>query len=132
MTLTLMPHGIFSRDPRRFVGSGLSVRSSCTNWELGVMNEETPQSKQTRTFGNSKNPELAKSQRLGKWILTSAGNSLPCESLVNIRQFRPFRSTRYSWLPESDKSQLSQKQTEAARYPKLSNRRSAPHDSPAS
>ena len=40
------------------------------------MNEEDPQSKQTRSLGNTKTPGLAAFLRPGKWMCTSAPNSV--------------------------------------------------------
>ena len=48
------------------------------------MNEEEPQSRQTRSFGNTKTPELSESLRNGKWIFTSAENSLWLPDWQNV------------------------------------------------
>ena len=40
------------------------------------MNEEQPQSRQTRTLGNTKTPTVFAFLRSGKWMFISAGNSV--------------------------------------------------------
>ena len=40
------------------------------------MNEEEPQSRQTRSLGNTRTPGLSAFLRPGKWMFTSAGYSV--------------------------------------------------------
>jgi hypothetical protein len=49
--------------------------ASRANSGAGVMNEEEPQSRQTRSFGNTKTPGLSAFLRPGKWMFTWAGSS---------------------------------------------------------
>jgi hypothetical protein len=73
---------LYQREFGQSVRAGFSVAvlapasASRATSPVGVMNEEEPQSRQTRSFGNTRTPGLFAFLRPGKWMFTSAGNTL--------------------------------------------------------
>ncbi len=59
---------------KAFVTCALAL-ARCANSEAGVMNMEEPQSRQTRSLGNTRTLDSSTSLRLEKWTATSAENS---------------------------------------------------------
>ena len=50
------------------VGQQFDAARSFANWDVGVMNEEEPQSRHTRSLGNTRTPCFSALLRPGKWM----------------------------------------------------------------
>jgi hypothetical protein len=85
--------------PEHLSGHASCALASWVNSEAGVANEEEPQSRQTRSFGNTKTPGRFAFLRPGKTIFTSAGNSAWLLDSQNVHDMA---------MPPNDYSQSTQ------------------------